>query len=54
MFEHVAALFFDLDGTLVDSIPDLTAAVNAMLRQLGLPVREEARCGPGSVMAWIT
>jgi len=48
MFEHVAALFFDLDGTLVDSVPDLTAAVNAMLRQLGLPERPEAR-----VRTWV-
>ena len=44
MFEHVAALFFDLDGTLVDSVPDLTAAVNAMLQQLGLPYRVMALC----------
>lgn len=43
MFENVAALFFDLDGTLVDSVPDLTAAINVMLRQLGLPAREEAQ-----------
>ncbi|MCB1717987.1 MAG: phosphoglycolate phosphatase, partial [Candidatus Competibacteraceae bacterium] len=25
----------DLDGTLVDSVPDLAASVNAMLAQLG-------------------
>ncbi|HRY16511.1 MAG TPA: phosphoglycolate phosphatase, partial [Candidatus Competibacteraceae bacterium] len=37
MFQNITALFFDLDGTLVDSVPDLTAAVNVMLRQLGLP-----------------
>lgn len=48
MFENVAALFFDLDGTLVDSVPDLTAAVNVMLRQLGLPAREEAQ-----VRTWV-
>ena len=41
MFQNITALFFDLDGTLVDSVPDLTAAVNVMLRQLGLPAREE-------------
>ena len=29
------ALVFDLDGTLVDSLPDLRAALNAMLRELG-------------------
>jgi len=34
MYEHVA---FDLDGTLVDSREDLAAAVNHVLRSLGLP-----------------
>ena len=29
------AVLFDLDGTLVDSAPDLAAAVNRMLRELG-------------------
>jgi phosphoglycolate phosphatase len=48
MFENVTTLFFDLDGTLVDSVPDLTAAVNVMLRQLGLPAREEAQ-----VRTWV-
>lgn len=48
MFENVSAIFFDLDGTLVDSVPDLTAAVNVMLRQLGLPAREEAQ-----VRTWV-
>ncbi|MDG4596242.1 MAG: phosphoglycolate phosphatase [Candidatus Contendobacter sp.] len=48
MLENITALFFDLDGTLVDSVPDLTAAVNAMLRQLSLPAREEAQ-----VRTWV-
>ncbi len=43
MFEKVTAIFFDLDGTLVDSVPDLSAAINVMLQQLGLPAREEAQ-----------
>ena len=30
-------IVFDLDGTLVDSLPDLAAAANAALRRLGLP-----------------
>jgi phosphoglycolate phosphatase len=30
-------LIFDLDGTLVDSAPDLRAALNAMLRERGRP-----------------
>ncbi len=29
------AILFDLDGTLIDSVPDLALAVNEMLRQLG-------------------
>jgi len=33
VYEHVA---FDLDGTLIDSRADLTAAVNHVLRRLGL------------------
>ncbi len=34
-------ILFDLDGTLVDSVPDLAAAVDGMMRQLGLPARGE-------------
>jgi len=29
------AIFFDLDGTLIDSVPDLALAVNEMLERLG-------------------
>ena len=32
---RIDAVVFDLDGTLVDSAPDLHAAANAMLRELG-------------------
>jgi phosphoglycolate phosphatase len=35
----IRAVFFDLDGTLVDSAGDLATATNAMLRELGLPER---------------
>ncbi len=38
----IRALFFDLDGTLVDSADDLAAASNAMLHELRLPERSLA------------
>ncbi len=31
------AVFFDLDGTLVDSAPDLVAAVQSLCAELGAP-----------------
>ncbi|ULJ59468.1 phosphoglycolate phosphatase [Wielerella bovis] len=34
--DHVQAVAFDLDGTLVDSIPDLAASANAMRVSLGM------------------
>ncbi len=33
-FNHKKAIFFDLDGTLIDSVPDLALAVNEMLQTL--------------------
>ncbi|MBM3295265.1 MAG: HAD family hydrolase [Candidatus Aminicenantes bacterium] len=38
------AVIFDLDGTLLDTIEDLTEAMNAALRTLGLPERTIAEC----------
>ncbi len=35
------ALLCDLDGTLVDSVPDLTLAINGVLGELGQPPRSE-------------
>jgi phosphoglycolate phosphatase len=36
------ALIFDLDGTLVDSLPDLAAALAATLREIGAPALPSA------------
>lgn len=33
-FDHKEAILFDLDGTLIDSVPDLATAVNQMLQKL--------------------
>ncbi len=41
-------LLIDLDGTLVDTVPDLVNAVDVTMRELGLPPRGEA-----SVREWI-
>lgn len=34
-FNNKEVILFDLDGTLIDSVPDLASAVNTMLQQLG-------------------
>ena len=36
----IKAVIFDLDGTLVDTIEDISAAVNAALQKFGFPKRE--------------
>ena len=38
----VEAVLFDLDGTLVDSLPDIAQAANRMLAELGRPERDTA------------
>ncbi|RVT87717.1 phosphoglycolate phosphatase [Inhella crocodyli] len=37
MFRGVQAVLFDLDGTLIDSAPDLAGATNALRAERGLP-----------------
>lgn len=48
LLHDVALVVFDLDGTLVDSVPDLTVAVDAALADVGLRQRGEAR-----VRGWV-
>jgi phosphoglycolate phosphatase len=37
MFHHIEAVLFDLDGTLIDSAPDLGAAADKMRTDRGMP-----------------
>ncbi len=50
----IRAIAFDLDGTLVDSLPDLSRAANAVRAELGLPALADARVrsfvGDGAAM----
>src|SRR5690606_19029688 len=43
LLDGVHLAVFDLDGTLVDSVPDLAAAVDAALQEVALPVAGEAK-----------
>jgi phosphoglycolate phosphatase len=42
MILMIKAAIFDLDGTLVDTIEDIAAAVNAAMRKFGFPERNSA------------
>ncbi len=46
--QYPQAILFDLDGTLVDSVPDLAVAIDHMLTYLALPCAGEAR-----VRCWV-
>ena len=37
LMNTIRSVTIDLDGTLLDTVPDLAAAANAMLRELGRP-----------------
>lgn len=41
--QRPAAILFDLDGTLVDSVPDLANALDSALAAIGLPVAGQAK-----------
>lgn len=43
MIKKPEMVLVDLDGTLVDSVPDLAYCVDAMSMQLGMPTRGEAK-----------
>lgn len=47
-FSRIRLILFDLDGTLVDSLGDLSWCGNEMLRQLGQPQRD-----PQQARAWV-
>jgi phosphoglycolate phosphatase len=46
--ENIKLICFDLDGTLVDSVPDLRLALNAMLDEFQLP-----HCKDEQIKIWI-
>ncbi|MCF6355017.1 MAG: phosphoglycolate phosphatase [Candidatus Polarisedimenticolaceae bacterium] len=52
MLNKPQMILLDLDGTLVDSVPDLAFCADAMMEQLGLPTRgeEQARDWVGNGM----
>ncbi|MCW8918095.1 MAG: phosphoglycolate phosphatase, partial [Gammaproteobacteria bacterium] len=43
MIKKPEMILIDVDGTLVDSVPDLAYCVDEMMKRLGLPERGEAR-----------
>lgn len=45
MFRDIRSLTLDLDGTLLDSLPDLARAINDMLQELGESPRSLAEVG---------
>ncbi|ABE53564.1 phosphoglycolate phosphatase [Shewanella denitrificans OS217] len=47
-WNSIKAIAFDLDGTLIDSVPDLAAATNATLAELGL-----AEVSQAQVRSWV-
>ena len=48
MLKQPKLILIDVDGTLVDSVPDLAYCVNSMMRELGMPEHGEA-----SIRDWV-
>lgn len=48
MLTRPEMILIDLDGTLVDSVPDLVYCVDEMMQRLGLPT-----CGEARVRTWV-
>ncbi|MGI1989134.1 phosphoglycolate phosphatase [Shewanella glacialipiscicola] len=48
MWDQIKAIAFDLDGTLIDSVPDLAVATQATLAELGL-----SSCTEAQVRTWV-
>lgn len=40
--QNIRAVILDLDGTMIDSVPDLNVALNGMLKELALPAVNES------------
>ncbi|MGD8926718.1 MAG: HAD hydrolase-like protein, partial [Thioalkalispiraceae bacterium] len=43
MLNKPKMVLIDVDGTLVDSVPDLAYCVDEMMKQLGMPVHGESK-----------
>lgn len=56
MMTKPCPVVFDLDGTLIDSVPDIHACVNAVLRESGIPLlpldRVRSFVGGGVELLW--
>lgn len=48
MLQKPKMVLIDVDGTLVDSVPDLTYCIDEMMRRLGRPA-----CGEANVRTWV-
>jgi len=47
-FKHKELILFDLDGTLIDSVPDLALSLNLTLEKLGMQTYEE-----NTIRSWV-